>query len=294
MKTISRRIFLLSAFFLLTSSVNAAGSDAEIPFKFEKGHVIVSATIRGNTPVEVELATGAEHSLINVEVLEKYKLKKSYTGEGIITGSILDRVVTFVTVTDLSVGEVNAPTLYMRLGAHAATLVSERIGREVFAILGADFFKGRVVQFDFRKRTVRFMTHAPDQSGLVSVNFASLKMRPSSNPVVLPITEEVTVGGKKLKALFDTSALTVVSLTPSAAKQVGLTPPPDKGPPRTDKTSLRFGEIEFADVPVTLHAKDSDFDHDSNGYVAVVGVAMLQNFIVTFDFARGLISLERI
>ena len=294
MKTLAFAIFLLSALFFPQLHVWAATGETEVPFAFEKGHIIVAAKIRGNTPVEVELSTGTEHSLINELVLEKYKLKSSYTGDGIITGSSLDKIIIFVAVSDLQVGEVQAPTMFMRYGAQATTQISQRTGREVFAVLGADFFKGRVVQFDFRKKVVRFMKHAPNQVA-PSANFTSLKMRPGSDPVQLPITEEVMVAGKKLKTLFDTGALTVVSLTPSGSKQVGLTAPTDKGPPRTDKlTSLRFGEIEFTDLPVTLHAKDSDFDRDSKGYVAVVGVAVLQNFIVTFDFAGGVISLERI
>src|SRR6266550_2678998 len=197
MKTLATMIVLISASFFLSSRVVAADNDSEIPFTLEKGHIIVSAKIRGNTPVEVVLATGAEHSLINAGILEKYKLQASYTGEGIITGSSLDRVVYFVTVPDIRVGDVKITSLYMRFGAQAASQISERIGREGFAILGADFFKGRVVQFDFRKKTIRFLNHAPEYVAQANANFASLRMRPSSEAMRLPITEEVAVNGKK-------------------------------------------------------------------------------------------------
>jgi predicted aspartyl protease len=273
-----------------------ADTDSEIPFTLEKGHVIVSAKIEGNKPVEVVLATGAEHSLINSTVLEKYKLKAAYTGEGIITGSHLDRVVYFVPVSDIHVGEIALTNLYMRFGGQAASEISQRVGREIFAILGADFFKGRIVQFDFQKKVVRFLAHAPSmkvQPGAASGS-AVLKIRPSDK-VMLPITEDVTINGKGIKTLFDTSALTVISLTPSAAKLTGLTPPPDKGPPRADKiSSLRLGDVKFDDLPVTLHAKGSDFDRDAAGYSAVVGIALLQNFVITFDFRGGTLIVERI
>jgi hypothetical protein len=225
MKTLATTIFLICAACFFPARVAAADNDSEVPFTLEKGHIIVSAKIRGNTPVEVVLADGAEHSLINTGMLEKYQLRASYTGEWIITGSSLDKVVYFVTVPDIRVGDIKVASLYMRFGAQAASQVSERIGREVFAILGADFFKGRVVQFDFRKRTVRFLNHPPDKVAPANANFASLRMRPSSEAIRLPISDEVVVNGKKLKTLFDTSALTVVSLTPSAAKEIGLTPP---------------------------------------------------------------------
>jgi hypothetical protein len=152
------------------------------------------------------------------------------------------------------------------------------------------------VQFDFRKKVVRFLAHAPIVAPQASgaSEFATLTMRPSSEPLRLPVTEDVLFNGKKINTLFDTSALTVVSLTPSAAKQVGLAPPPDKGPPRTDKVSLRLGGMEFTDLPVTLHAKGSVFDHDSTGYGGVLGIALLQNFVITFDFRDGALILERI
>ncbi len=109
------------------------------------------------------------------------------------------------------------------------------------------------------------------------------------------MAESVTFDGKKIKTLFDTGALTVVSLTSSAAKQIGLSAPPEKDEPRADKIgSLRFGEIEFMGLPVMLHARGSDFDRDSAGYGAVVGIALLQNFVVTFDFRKGVIILERL
>jgi hypothetical protein len=42
-----------------------------------------------------------------------------------------------------------------------------------------------------------------------------------------------------------------------------------------------------------LHAKGSDFDPRFEGFGAVVGVAVIQNFIITFDFHDGVIVLER-
>src|SRR6185436_3699488 len=151
----------------------------------------------------------AEHSLVNTALLEKYKLRASYTGEGIITGSHLDRVIYFVTVSDVRVGDVRVNSLYMRYGGEAASAIGQRVGREIFAILGADFFKGRIVQFDFRKKVLRFMAHAPaatPQTGGPS-KLAALTMRPSSEPVRLPVTDDVLFNGKRIKTLFDTSAL---------------------------------------------------------------------------------------
>jgi Aspartyl protease len=272
-----------------------AQTESEIPFTFEKGFVIIPAKIRDKIPVEVVLATGAERSLINPSTLRKYELQVYLTGVGIITGRD-DRTVTFATVPDLRVGDVKTSSLNMGLGNQSVALVQQRIGREIFGILGSNFFKGRIVQFDFSKRVVRLLNNRPTAPQMTkSKGFSTLRMRASDEPNRLAISGDVTMNGAKLTTLFDTSALTVLSLTPSGAKKIGLDAPGEKAQPREDKLStLQFGEIEFKDVPITLHAKDSDFDKESKGYAAVVGIAAIQNFIITFDYRDGYIVLERI
>jgi len=52
---------------------------SEVPFSFEKGYVIAQAKIRDQIPVEMVLATGAEHSTSNGDFIEKYKLSLGYT-----------------------------------------------------------------------------------------------------------------------------------------------------------------------------------------------------------------------
>src|SRR5262249_16173346 len=153
-------------------------------------------------------------------------------------------------------------SLNMRYGK-APIEISQRLGREIFGVLGVDFFKGRVVQFDFRNKMIRFLAHSLDTTA--QEKLTTLSMRPS-DPPIRPIIENVAYNGSKIKTLFDTGALTVVSMTPSASKQIGLSPPADKGPPRSDKASIKFGEIEFVDLPVTLYSKGSDFDRTSSGF----------------------------
>ena len=290
MNTFVTRILVICTYLCVSATAlcAATSNDIEIPFTFEKGHVVISAKIKGDTSVEMVLSTGAQYSLINPGLLEKYKLQGAYTGEGIITGGDLDQIVVFVPVPDIRVGEVKTTSLNMRYGK-APTEISQRLGREIFGALGVDFFKGRIVQFDFRNKMIRFFAHSIDAAAQSKSTILSMK---SSEPPVRPIVENVTYNGSKIKTLFDTGALTVVSMTPTAAKQIGLSPPADKSSPRTDKATLKFGEIEFTDLPVTLYAKGSDFERSSSGFSAVIGIAVLQNFVTTFDFQRGVLTLE--
>jgi len=293
------RMLTLSAFMLLIPLCGpcvakpADNAISEVPFTLEKGHIIVPAKIQGNKPVEVVLSTGTEHSLINAMLLEKYKLQAYYTGVGIITGHN-DRTVTFASVPDVSVGAVKVSSLSMLFGAQALANVGERVGREIFAVLGADFFKGRVVQFDFRKKVVRFLPQSPDASKDGNAGRAVMPFRYSAEVLTMPVVEDVTFNGKKVKTLFDTGALTVVSLTPSAAKQVGLEALVRKGGQGAANVgTLRLGEMEFNDVPAALLPKSSNPDQDSHGVGAVAGVVFLQNFVATFDFHDKLVILER-
>src|ERR1044071_3758395 len=211
------RRLTLSAFMLLVAlcapCAASAADDAvtEVPFTVEKGHVIVKATIKDDKPVEVVLSTGSEHSYVNPLLLEKYKLQSFYTGVGIVTGRN-DRTVSFANVPDVRVGGTKASSLSMLFGEQSVTAINGRVGREIFAILGADFFKGRVVQFDFQKQVVRFLPRLPEEAKADGPNRAVMHFRYNADVLTLPIVEDVTFNGKKVRTLFDTGALTVVSL----------------------------------------------------------------------------------
>jgi hypothetical protein len=295
------RRLTLSAFMLLVAlcAPCAAGppdDDAitEVPFTLEKGHVIVKATIKDDKPVEVVLSTGSEHSYVNSMLLEKYKLQLFYTGVGIITGSSTDRTVTFTNVPDVRVGGTKASSLSMLFGAQSVATINERVGREIFAVLGADFFKGRVVQFDFQKQVVRFLPRLPDALKSAGPGRAVMRFRYNADALALPVVEDVTFNGKKVKTLFDTGALTVVSLTASGAKQVGLEALAGKGATAGGTVgSVRLGDIEFKDVPARPASKLVNLNGESFGVEAVVGVGLLRNVVSTFDFPGKLVIIER-
>jgi hypothetical protein len=300
MKKLTLAMLLLASLYA-PCFAGPAAEDAvtEVPFTFEMGHVVVRAMIKREVPVDVILATGSEHSVMDAGLLQKYKLPAYYAAEGVVTGRN-DRTYSFSTVPDLRVGEVKDASLNMRFGPSMGE-ISRRVGREVFGMLGADFFKGRVVQFDFGKKVVRFLPQSPaevpkeQQAAAAAAGRISLPMRSYDHKVALPVVENVTFEGKKIKTLLDTGTVTVVSLSSSAAKQIGLTSPPEKGAPLDDKVkSLRFGEYELNDVPVLLYAKGSNFDRDYKEFGAVAGAILLQNFVVTFDYRKQVVTLERL
>lgn len=266
----------------------------EVPFTLEKGHVIVHAKIQNDKSVEVVLSTGTEHSMFNALLIDKYKLQLYYTGVGVITGGPTDRTVTFTTVPDVRVGDSKPSSLNMLYGEKTVSSIGERVGREIFGILGADYFKGRIVQFDFQKKVVRFLPRLPDEAKADGPNRAVMHFRYNADVLTLPIVEDVTFNGKKVRTLFDTGALTVIAMTASGAKQAGLNARTEKDAPNGERVgSLRFGGIEFNDVPARLMPKIMNLNGDSIGAEAVAGVGLLQNVVATFDFSDKLVILER-
>ncbi len=303
MKLLSLFIGLFSLLGCSSGLVTATSDDAtfEIPFSFEKGHVIVHARIKKDLPVEVVIATGAEHSTVDMALLEKYKLQSGYAGEPPVTGHN-DRIYFFSIVPDVRLGDARATSLSMHLVSLSE--VSKAVGREIFGVLGADFFKGRVVQFDFRKKLIRFLSQSAtdeltdQKAGRAPNESTILRMIENDDPyknVTVPVVEGVTIDGKKVKVLLDTGAVMVVGISSSTAKKLGFVVPPDKTQPRPDKIgSLRLGTSELTDVPAIISAKGTELERDLSQHGAVVGVAILQNFLITFDFRNKLVVLERV
>ncbi len=297
-------VMMVLAAFLCTPCVAKAATDdatSEVPFSFEKGHVIIQAKIKNEIPVEVILSTGAEHSTVDMGLTEKYKLQSGYAGEPPVTGKN-DRIYFFSIVPDVRVGGAKATSLSMRLVSLSE--VSKAVGREIFGVLGADFFKGRVIQFDFKNKVVRFLNQSAADAlknrkvGTDPNGPVVLRMIENDDPyknVTVPVVEGATFDGKQVRVLLDTGAVMVIGLSSSAAKKLGFTVPAEKGAARTDKVgSLRLAAYEFTDVPILISAKGTELERELSEHGIVVGIAVLRNFVITFDFRSKVVILERI
>lgn len=283
------------AFGCVGTARTVADQTVDVPFTFEAGYVVVEAKIRNDVLITFVLSTGSEFSSFDMAMLEKYKLQAYYTGVGIITGHN-DQVMSYARVPDIRLGGEHESMLNMRLTSLAAQ--RKRTGRDIAGILGADFFSNRTVQFDFAKQVLRFL---PKDAAVITTKTAeashrsTLTMRYFNPKIVIPIADDVMINGKKIKTMFDTAQVTVVSVSAAAAKQLGLPPATDKAAPRADKiSSLRLSETEdLSDLPVWVFPKNSTFDRDELEFGAVVGTVLLKNFIATFDYRKKLIILER-
>lgn len=274
----------------------------EIPFSLQKGLIIVEAKIKGDVPVHVVLATGMEHSVTDPSLLQKYELGAYYAADGPVTGRN-DKTFSFTKVSAVKIGNSKAKDLALRFGSVAE--LSRMAGKEIFAALGADFFEGQTVQLDFKNNVVRFLAQTPpDLIDTKNPNFNAaratvLRMAPKADEFVrktymVSLVKDVQMNGQKTNLLFDTGIATLLALSSSAGKKVGLSVPAENEPPREDKVTLRFDANEFTDVPATIYPKGTPADQNlSKSGGAVAGSLFLQRFVATFDYKKGLVVLER-
>ena len=296
-------VLLLFLLLLATPCVaQTTTTPSDIPFSLEKGLIIVEAKIKGDVPVHVILATGMERSVTDPALLQKYQLGAYYTADGPVTGRN-DKTFSFTKVSELRIGNSKPKDLMLRFGSVAE--LSRMAGKEIFAALGADFFEGQTVQLDFKNNVVRFLPQAPPElvdSKHPNFNAARatvLRMAPKGDEFVrktymVSLVKDVQMNGQKTNLLLDTGIATLLALSSSTGKKIGLTVPAENEAPREDKVTLRFDANEFPDVPATIYPKGTPADQNlSKSGGAVAGSLFLQRFVATFDYKKGLVVLER-
>jgi Aspartyl protease len=290
-----KKIFFLviGSLFLFCSHTFAS----DIPFTIEKGYLVVSAKIKKDIPVEVIIATGSDVSIVDSESVKKYELRSAYTGVGIITGKN-DRTVVFSDVSDLSIGDEKSKSLLMKIVNIES--IRKKIGRDIFGILGSDFLKGKTLRIDFKKKVLNFVTQPKQKDDEVPKNpnrfvfkMDYLQQNIFGAETTLPVSTEITINGKKAKLLFDTGIPFPIAILPFALKDLGLDMPDKETIKSSQIKSLKMFEYEMNDIPSVSIGKNSSLDRDTKEYGSILGLGVLQNFVVTFDYKNKLIILER-
>lgn len=295
-------VLLLFLVLLATPCVAQTTATTDIPFSFQKGLIIVDAKIKGDVAVHVVLATGMEHSVTDPSLMKKYELGFYYAPDGPVTGRN-DKTFNFTRVSGVKVGNSKSKDLNLRFGSVAE--LSRMAGMEIFAALGADFFEGQTLQLDFKNSVVRFLEQIPpDLIDKKDPNFNAaratvLRMAPKGDEFVrktymVALVKDVQMNGQKTNLLLDTGIATLLALSSSTGKKVGLSVPAENEAPRDDKVTLRFESNELPDVPATIYPKGTAADQNlSKSGGAVAGSLFLQKFIAIFDYKKGVVVLEK-
>jgi len=290
------RLSFCAVLIVFVFTVSAAAQ--EIPFKIEKGYLLIAGKIKQDIPFEAAVSTGSTYSFYNGSSLKKLRLVESTSND--ISGSAISKesAVSLVYVPQLALADQKPIELTMLPRPKAFEAMSQALGRNIDFVLGADYFEGRIVQFDFRSHVIRFLDKAPVDykpgtsttgSGTIRMIF---KMTGHVQSIfgdmrTLPVADEITLNGNKVPSLLNTGVVMPVTAGPYIAKRLA------NGKESTGRTTISkvsVGDYEMADVPAML----SDIKDDNDKlYGAVVGLGLLQNFTITFDWKNKWIVLEK-
>jgi hypothetical protein len=276
---------------LLVFAFAAAAAAQEIPFKVEKGYLLIAGTVKGDIPFEAAVFTGNTYSFYNEASLKKLRLIESSSND--IPGTVLtkDNALTLA-YASLKIADQKPADVRMLARHEAFDAMSHALGRKIDFILGADYFDGRIVQFDFRSHLVRFLSDPPFEykPGTFSSPDGGIRVvsRMSGNiqsvfgtMLTLPVVEDVMLNGSKAPALLNTGAVMPVTAPPNLAKKSGSSPA---------TTRVTLGNYEMSEVPVRVSDVKDEYD---KSYTAIMGLGLLQNFTTTLDWKNKWIVLER-
>jgi len=246
---------------------------AEFPFQLREGFLWIKVkTSESEKPLNFLVDTGAGVSAINLNTAKRIGLKlgREVTVHGV------DATLTGYWQQHLSAkaGEVRLPNEYLAVDLEK---LSHSCEQPVDGLLGADFFRGRVVQIDFDAQRIRLLKRSP--SGGSTDNSLPLQFRTCGMRVPIAVNDRA---GQWVR--LDTGCATPLQWVNSNVKPedcsgrrmaIGLT---EISIPQT-KTAVSLGKYKFSDVPTGLH-QTAIFP----GEAGLVGNGLLSRFSsITID-----------
>ena len=276
----------------------------EVPFTFERSSVIVQVKVNGKGPYNMLLDTGAEQCGVDLNTASELNLKLTPIGGGkiVATGEKGNRL--FLTkLPQIEIGSLTARDLLAV--ATDFSKISQRIGIPIHGVVGYNFLKNRIVQFDYPKHVARFYPVSP---------FATSSQTNMSNRIVLPfrfyggdkfpIIDDVTVNGKKIKAELDTGHSGVLALTAAAIKRLGFEAEAEDCEAETSEgalgtsvnrkcklKTLTVGTLTIESPSVSFRAPNSGLDQAP--FEGLLGNDFFKDFVVTFDYRSMTVTFER-
>jgi len=270
------------AFLIALLEVQAAPTTlVEFPFQFREGLLWIEVSIgQSQSPLNFLVDTGAGVSLINLSTAKRIGLK---LGKQVIVNGVRTTLTGYwQEKMSASVGNIRLPSEYLAVDLEK---FSSSCQTRVDGLVGADFFRGRVVQIDFDAQKIRLLKLA---KGEKSKGALPLQLRPCGMRV------PISVNGHKCQWVrLDTGCATALQWVTSDVPPeqcgrkmaIGLT---EISIPQTE-TTVGIGEHEFEKVPTGLHER-AIFP----GEAGLLGNDLLSCFsTVTIDAKAARLILEK-
>ncbi len=273
----------------------------EAPFDFLHNQIVLSVRIDGRGPFHALLDSGTHSSTIDLKLARRLKLKLGPAARSAV-GVGRGRVQGYQTVCpQLQIGDLTVrdlPTAALDLSK-----ISREMGRPLHAVLGFNFLDSRIVQIDYFRRRIRFLTGFVSAAAPGRLLFP-MQFRAGS---VLPILEECYVNGERIAVTLDTGSSLGLTLFPSAIALLGMEELARQGIPlratgyagRAELTkgwvrSLALGKMELGAVEVAYALRGYGESEDLARRGGNLGNAILQDFVLTLDYRNRVVVCEAV
>jgi len=218
---------------------------AEFPFEFREGLLWIEVNVpQSRKPLNFLVDTGAGVSVINLSTAKRIGLKLGrevmvHGLQTMLTGYWQQRMLA-------KVGEVELPREYLAVDLDK---LSSSCERPLDGLVGADFFRNRIVQIDFDERKIRLLKPVKREKSEVTL---PLQLRPCGMRVPISVN-----GHKQQWVRLDTGCATALQWVTSDVRPeqcgrkmaIGLI---EISIPQA-VTTVGIAEHEFGTVPTGLH-----------------------------------------
>jgi predicted aspartyl protease len=259
----------LSAIRLLQADTDPS-SVAELSIQFREGLLWAEVSIpQSKVPLHFLVDSGASASVVNLSTARRLGLKLGPKVKVTAVATTLNGH--WPMKLSAKAGELELPDEYLALDL---SKLSGACSRPVDGLIGADFFRDRVVEIDYVAQKLRVLSDTPDDPG---TNAVPLEARPCGFRVAVNVN-----GGRSQWVRVDTGCATAFQWVTSKERAdrctsklaVGLA---ELSIPQT-MTGVRIGNHQLDTVPTGLHRK-AIFPGESgllgNGLLAQFGVVIV-------------------
>ncbi len=265
-----------------------AGALATVPFRYQHHEVVVPVRIGAGVRCDMLLDTDTSPSAVATDWLPRLRLAVHGTG-GYAKGVGTQKMRIFpVTIPALAFGALSVKrleALAVDLRPIAATLHTPLCG-----VLGASFFRARVVQIDYPRHVVRVLDDAP--------------LEPFTAPFALDshdqlLVRNVFVGAKRVVATIDTGDAGYGNVTARGIEVLGATRAAARGSRQRVRgyngtasvttgtlSGVHIGTLSLPPFAIRYNATDTA------AYDVNLGNRLFERFAVTFDYQRGLLTIS--
>jgi hypothetical protein len=276
------RLCLVMVFLVALLEVQAAPTTLEeFPFEFREGLLWIEVNIpQSQQPLNFLVDTGSGVSVINLTTAKRIGLKlgKQVVVHGVqttLTGYWQEKM-------SAKVGNIQLPSEYLAVDLEK---LSSSCQTSVDGLIGADFFRGRVVQIDFDENRIRLLK---PEKGIKPEGTQPLQFRPCGMRVLISVN-----GHKPQWVRLDTGCAKALHWVSSDVRPDQCTRQIAIGLAEISilqtETNVRIGEHEFQKVQTGLHER-AIFP----GEAGLLGNGLLSRFsTVTIDAPRGRLILHR-